>query len=37
MLFVRDLVAVSNLRHCKDNDKSEAGLRGKPLATARHL
>lgn len=30
---MRELVAVSNLRHCKDNDKSKAGLRGAPLST----
>lgn len=30
---MRELVAVSNLRHCKDNDKAEAGLRGAPLST----
>lgn len=30
---VTELVAVSNLRHCKDNDKSKAGLRGTPLST----
>lgn len=29
---VRELVAMSNLGHCKDNDKSKAGLRGTTLA-----
>lgn len=24
---------MSNLGHCKDNDKSKAGLRGAPLST----
>lgn len=31
---MRELVAVSNLGHCKDNHKSKAGLGGAPLSTS---